>query len=94
MSNRQEFWSNLAVELQTLRTEFPTSPTGIAALTLFDEFLSANELGLALHVLCDFLLEPDALPTSPELRLRLQLLHSRMEIIDDCVARLQEKGHR
>jgi hypothetical protein len=91
-SNRHASWRSLASDLQRLRSEFPNSHAGITALGYFDEFLSANELGLALHILCDFFLEPDAPPTSQEQRLRLQSLHSSMEIVDDCVARLQQKA--
>lgn len=92
MSKLHDLWRELTIELQTLRALFPPSETGITAVKYFDEFLSVNELGLALHVVCDFLLEPDQLPTSRELQAQLQRLHSKMEIVDDCVSRLQQKA--
>jgi hypothetical protein len=82
----------VTVELQTLRTLFPPSEAGATAAEDFDEYLSANELGLALHVVCDFLLEPDQPPRSIELQTHLQRLHSKMEIDDNCVIRLQQKA--
>jgi len=65
---------------------------GASALKWFDEFLSENELDLALHVVCDFLLETESPPESPELSARLQSLLSKMEIVDDCVLRLRQKA--
>jgi hypothetical protein len=92
MSTLHDLWHDLTIELQTLRTLFPSSEAGITAAEYFDEYLSVNELGLALHVVCDFLLEPDQPPTSHELQAQLQRLHSRMEITDDCVNRLHDKA--
>jgi hypothetical protein len=84
---------DLTAELQTLRTLFTLSENGLAAAKWFDEFLSENELDLALHVVCDFLLEPATPPTSPELQARLEHLHSKMKIVDDCWIRLRQKSN-
>lgn len=92
MANLTDLWREVRIELRTLRIVFTTSDEGVKALRLFDEFISANELELALHVACDFLLEPDSLPTSLEVLSRLQSLHSAMGIADDCALRLQGKG--
>jgi hypothetical protein len=89
MSRLPDLWSELTIELQTLRALFPCSEAGITATKYFDELLSVNELGLALHVLCDFFLEPDQPPLSPEIQAQLQRLHSKMKIADDCVTRLR-----
>ena len=91
MANLRDLWREVTLELQALRMVFPTSDEGVKALRSFDEFLSENELELALHVACDSLLEPDSLPTSSEVISRLALLHSAMGIADDCVLRLQRK---
>jgi hypothetical protein len=92
MSKLHDLWRELTIELQTLRSLFPPSETGTTAAKYFDEFLSVNELGLALHVVCDFLLDPDSPPASSELQAQLQSLHSKMEIVDDCVSRLRQKA--
>jgi len=92
MSELHNLWRDLTIELQPLRTLFPPSEAGITAARYFDEFLSVNELGLALHVVSDFLLEPDSPPASRELQAKLQSLHSKMEIVDDCVSRLRQKA--
>jgi hypothetical protein len=77
--SKLELWHDLTIELQTLRTLIPPSEAGIMAAKYFDEFMSENELGLALHVVCDFLVEPNQPPASPELQAQLQRLHSQME---------------
>jgi hypothetical protein len=85
----RDHWRDVTVELETLRAAFPPSERAEKALRLFDEFLSENELDLALHVLCDFLLETGTGSTTPDLRSRLERLHAVMGIVDDCVVRLQ-----
>jgi hypothetical protein len=92
MADLRDLWRELTLELQPLRMVFPASEKGTNALRVFDEFVSENELELALHVACDFLLEPDSLPTSSEVQSRLRSLHSAMGIEDDCVLRLQQKA--
>lgn len=87
----QDQWTELAAELQPLRTVFAPSADGSHALRLFDEFLLANEFGLALEALCDFLLDSDATITA-SLLLEIQRLHTKMGVIDDCVRNLGQKA--
>ena len=58
----------------------------------FDEMLNANEFEIALHALCDFLLER----TTPNVRLgeinEINMLHEKMGLDDDCVAALRAKS--
>lgn len=58
---------------------------------LFDDFLANREFGLALNVLCDFLLEPDVPPLSESEFNEIALLHTLMEVQDDCLVRLRDK---
>ena len=60
-------------------------------LALFDESVRESELGLALHAVCDYLLEPG--PASPESGIieNIRSLHGSMRIEDDCVDRLRQK---
>jgi hypothetical protein len=60
-------------------------------IDLFDEFLREHEFELALHVVCDLLLDVDAPPASRDMILRIEQLHERMEVVDDCATRLRLK---
>jgi hypothetical protein len=74
-----------------LRPIFPSGRRGETCCALFDEFLENREFGLALDVLCDFLLEPDVpLPSETEFN-EIALLHTLMEVQDDCILRLRDK---
>ncbi|MGD0912205.1 MAG: hypothetical protein ABR928_09925 [Terracidiphilus sp.] len=55
----------------------------------FDEYLDANELELALHVVCDFLLANISCQIGSEELNLIQVLHERMQITDDCCAQLE-----
>jgi hypothetical protein len=61
-------------------------------LRYFEESLAANELEVALHALCDFLLEPRTPPVSRVPLREIETLHALMEIQDDCTKRLAEKA--
>lgn len=87
-----KIWRPLAAEIEGLRSLFPPSEQGAAAAKWFDEFLQENELDLALHAVCDFLLAPDAPPASPQIRSAIEGLHAKMEIVGDCVALLRHKA--
>jgi hypothetical protein len=54
----------------------------------FDEFLTANELELALHTACDALLEDPSVKPSAEVLQKIEDLHKAMELRDDCVEKL------
>jgi hypothetical protein len=58
-------------------------------LNLFDEFMRENELGLALDVVCDFILGPDSPRIDGATIDRLEALHLAMNMKDDCVERLR-----
>lgn len=60
-------------------------------LALFDEFIREFELGLALHCVCDYLLEDDAGAADRQIVDRVSALHQVMCLDDDCVFRLREK---
>ena len=84
-------YTALKRRLESLRGLFSTGIKQEAYSALFDEFLSHRELGLALDVLCDFLLEPDVRPiTEVELN-EIASLHALMEVEDQCFLRLREK---
>ena len=61
-------------------------------LTLFDEFVDQDEFGLALHCVCDYLLEPQTAAPDTSTLERIALLHSAMQIGDECIELLREKA--
>jgi hypothetical protein len=77
--------------LESLRAVFSAGIKAEVYSTLFDDFLSNREFGLALEVLCDFLLEPDVRPVSDLELNEIALLHALMEVEDQCFLRLRKK---
>jgi hypothetical protein len=87
----RDLWAELEHDLQALRAEFPKSELGSAARKAFDEYLSANEFGLALETLCDFLLDRDEPAIASHLFEEISRLHARIHVNDNCVTLLQQK---
>jgi hypothetical protein len=80
----------LRTHLRSLRPLLLNEP-GCSFLDLFDEFLQEHEFGLALHVVCDFILQPDSPKVSKATVDQIQRLHTEMEIDDRCVEELQKR---
>jgi len=89
--NRQPRWAELRTRLEALRPIFPSGGKGETCCVLFNEFLENREFGLALDVLCDFLVEPDVPPPSETEFNEIALLHTLMEAQNDCLQRLRDK---
>jgi hypothetical protein len=88
---RDLYYSASKMRLESLRAVFSPGIKAEVYSTLFDDFLSSRGFGLALEVLCDFLLEPDVRPVS-ELELNeIASLHALMEVEDQCFLRLRKK---
>ena len=60
-------------------------------LDLFDEFVDHHEFELALHTLCDFILESDSPRVTTTIVDQIQHLHASMELTDSCVEQLRKK---
>jgi hypothetical protein len=60
-----------------------------SALALFDEFVREHEFNLALHVVCDYVLDSDSRQVSESIIDQIQLLHTAMEIDDACFRQLR-----
>jgi hypothetical protein len=89
--DQQSSGPELRTRLETLRPIFSSGGKSETFCALFNEFLENREFGLALEVLCDFLLEPDvSLPSEIELN-EVAELHALMEVQDDCLLRLRGK---
>jgi hypothetical protein len=76
--------------LQSLRPILLTEH-GHSFLDLFDEFMREQEFGLALHVVCDYILEPNSPTVTNATVEQIRCLHTEMEIIDHCVEHLQNR---
>jgi hypothetical protein len=62
---------------------------GRSFLDLFDEFMQHHEFGLALHAICDFILDPDSPRVSKSILDQIQRLHALMKIDDHCLEELE-----
>ena len=60
-------------------------------LIWFDEYLEANELELALHLVCRFLIERTSCKIQTEEFTLIRALHEKMSITDDCCSQLQPR---
>ncbi len=84
-------YATLKTRLESLRSAFPAGIKAEVYCTLFDEFLANREFGLALEVLCDFLLQPDVQPVGEAELNEIAQLHVLMEVQDQCFQRLRQK---
>jgi hypothetical protein len=87
-----DLWSAVTAGLHSLRASFPLTDDGCAQQNLFDEFLAANELGLALETLCQALIDTEGLIVTSEVVAIVSDLHAKMGIDDECVGLLLGKG--
>jgi hypothetical protein len=77
-------------QLKNLRSVLVTERSR-AFLGLFDEFVEHDEFEVALHTLCDFVLESDSSPVATTIVDQIQHLHATMKINDSCVEQLRNK---
>jgi hypothetical protein len=89
MRNRHRHFIQLEQTLRPLRRVFESVPESTRKAEFFDEFLEANEFELALHTLCDLLMESEGVPITTNLLEIIAELHESMEITDDWVVRLR-----
>ena len=80
----------LQAQLQSLRPVLLTE-RGHSYLEIFDEFVQQHELGLALHAVCDFILDPDSPQVDESTVDQIQRLHAAMKIDDRCVEELRSR---
>jgi hypothetical protein len=80
------------VKLLELRSDIAMPQDARGYCELFDEFVRECEFGLALHAVCDYLLEPLTPAVGEATTERIQALHESMKILDDCVAKLRQKA--
>jgi hypothetical protein len=83
-----ERYKELVIQLQSLRPIMLTDHSH-SFLDLFDEFMREQEFELALHVVCDYILEPNSPNVTKSTVEQIRRLHTAMEIADSCVEKLQ-----
>jgi hypothetical protein len=57
----------------------------------FDEYMDHNEFGLALHVVCDSLLEEKELVVDDRTIEAIETLHEKMQLVDACGTQLRQR---
>jgi hypothetical protein len=87
---KESVTTKLQAQLQSLRTVLP-SENGGPLLRVFDEFMQQHEFGLALHVVCDFILDRDPPWVDKSILEWVESLHAVMGIDDGCVQALRNK---
>jgi hypothetical protein len=81
--------NDLQDQLESLRPELLVD-RGRPFLDLFDEFMRQREFGLALHAVCDFILDQDSPRVNKSSIDLVQRLHTAMKINDGCVLEMQQ----
>jgi hypothetical protein len=84
-----DHWSHLHRELSALRKLLVSDEVARAN---FDEYLDVNEFELALHTLCDHLLDSTALFATDLEITAIDKLHQEMRLVDKCVANLRRQA--
>lgn len=93
MENQRTSQEEMEQKLTSLR-DVLFDGQGLDTHQVFDEFVREHEWGLALHVVCDYLLEPMAQAAPEAVMQQIQSLHEVMAIEDTCVADLRRKAER
>lgn len=93
MENQRTWQEEIEQNLASLRAVLSEGRSQ-AAHQVFGEFVREHEWGLALHVVCDYLLEPTVQAAPEAVMQQIQSLHEVMAIEDNCVADLRRKAER
>jgi len=84
----QTHFDHVSALLRELETALVNDQGFQNSRNLFNEYLESNELELALHLVCDALLEqPHNKPSATALRF-IADVHKAMDLQDDCVEKL------
>ena len=83
MHQFEGLWAKLNIRLLALSGAFGESAEGKNSRESFEEFLEANEYEIALHILCDFLLEHEPVVLTEGLLNEISELHTMMKLDDN-----------
>lgn len=87
----QSHFDRMVVLLRPLRDVFENSGPGSQEREFFDEYLDANELELALHILSEYILETPTSITTPSVLARIEDAHRAIDLQNDCIERIRLK---
>jgi hypothetical protein len=91
VERREKMRAEMRARLAPLRPVFVASGDA-KRVAFFDELLEQHEFEVALHVICDYLLEAKTPAASVEVIRVIAELHEVMEIEDGCVRDLRGKA--
>jgi hypothetical protein len=91
MDESNEHWNVVSADLLLLRRLLSGDRKAEA---IFDEFVDHNELELALHTICDFLLENEQVAIKNSDFIVIETLHEQMQIRDGCVDAIRQHRNR
>jgi len=89
-----QHWEDARLKLESLRHLLLFNKVPESRLAYFDELLWANELEVALHTLCNFLLEHESATVETHDISAIESLHRQMQLVDECVSQLRYKFGR
>jgi hypothetical protein len=87
---KSDLQKNMTQKLERLGTDVAMENADCVAL--FDDFVQHSEWELALHIVCDYLLEMRSLPAPPRVVEQINALHELMQIQDACVSELRARA--
>ncbi|HEV2280046.1 MAG TPA: hypothetical protein VGS02_17840 [Acidobacteriaceae bacterium] len=91
MHEQEQLWHDVRKQLIPLGAVFDRGESASKYRDWFRETLDQNELELALHAVCEFLIEnPNATLKTAELD-RIRVAHELMSLEDDCIRKLVER---
>jgi hypothetical protein len=90
-NERLAYYREINSRLRQMIGLFDDQPGGATYRDYFEETLDANELEIALHALCNFLLETTTRPVAESVVVQIGALHGAMGLEDECVSKLREK---
>jgi hypothetical protein len=90
-NERNAYYREINAALGEMKWLFDDQPKAAGYRDYFEETLDANELEIALHALCNFLLETTTRPVPESVIAQIQAVHAAMGLQDQCVSKLREK---
>jgi hypothetical protein len=91
MTNLVSHLRELKAKLEELRPLLTGTVAVGGYLEFFDEFVREQEFDLALHMICDFVIDENVPQIDPAVVERIRAIHQSMQIQDDCVERIKAK---
>jgi len=90
-NERNAYYREINAALAEMKWLFDDQPKAAGYREYFEETLDANELEIALHTLCNFLLETTTRPVPESVIAQIHAVHAAMGLQDQCVSQLREK---